>query len=502
MSVAAAPNAGTHLGFVRQPIAMRRYGVRDLLTTLFYHWRIMLAAFLLPVVLGIAAAAHSKPVYVAQARLLVLYGSEYFYQPTAGQPGSGVALDRNEIMLGELQVLKSTSLAMQTLQAVGVDRVYPGTAPDDKQALEKAALRMGSDLSLSSLPQSNILELSFRNHDPTVARDVLRTLIANYLAYHATIFQRPPSTKAATDEANFLARLRAAEDALSTFAAAHGIANLDQQVILLLQQQFANSQAGFEVTQQISEATAKLDEIRTQLQRLPATIQSSADSERSQQMQLLTDSLLHLQAKRRDLASRFNESYPDIQSLDRQIQSVQAQIANTPSRDNAGTRETPNPIYQDMLGQQLALQAQLKGLQAKAADLAASGAALGARMRDLNKSAEEYRDLRRTRDVLDESYRSFVKANETAQMADNLDSAQATNIRVVQAPEAAPASLNMRRILVVLGLVVGLVAAIAAMALMNALRRVFVTARDISVTLDLPVLAVVTKADRGGMLRA
>jgi hypothetical protein len=39
------------------------------------------------------------------------------------------------------------------------------------------------------------------------------------------------------------------------------------------------------------------------------------------------------------------------------------------------------------------------------------------------------------------------------------------------------------------------------MALMNALRRVFVTARDISVSLDLPVLATVTKVDRDGRLR-
>jgi capsular polysaccharide biosynthesis protein len=59
----------------------------------------------------------------------------------------------------------------------------------------------------------------------------------------------------------------------------------------------------------------------------------------------------------------------------------------------------------------------------------------------------------------------------------------------------------MRRVLMALGIVVGLVAAVAAMALMNALRRVFVTARDVSVALDLPVLAAVTKGNRDGMLR-
>ena len=88
----------------------------------------MIVAFIIPVLIGLAAASVTKPAYVAQARLLVLYGSEYFYRPVTGQSSSSsIPLDRNEIMLGELQVVQSQTLAIQTLQKPsGLARVYPG----------------------------------------------------------------------------------------------------------------------------------------------------------------------------------------------------------------------------------------------------------------------------------------------------------------------------------------------------------------------------------------
>jgi uncharacterized protein involved in exopolysaccharide biosynthesis len=498
MNVAAIPNASASIGIARPPVIIRRYALRDFLTAVFYHRRIMLLAFVVPVALGVAAAAYTKPAYVGQARLIVLYGSEYFYQPSAGQPGFSVALDRNEIMLGELQVLKSTSLAMETLQGVGVDRVYPGTNPSDPAAMQKAAARMANDLSLSSIAQSNILELSFRSYDPAVATDVLRTLIADYLTRRAAIFQRAPSTGAQADQASFLARLHTAEDALSDFAQAHGIANIEQQLDLLLQQQYANRLSREQTGQSVAETSAKLAVINDELAHLPATIQAYVDSDRSQQTQLLTESLLHLQMKRRDLASRYNDSFPEIQSLDRQIQWAQASLAGTPARDGAITRQGPNPLHQDLQSQEIALQAQLKGLQAKEGQLAVDAATVDTRIRDLSLASNQYRDLKRNRDVLDDTYRAFVKSNEETQMADNAERNRAANIRVIQAPDAAPASLSMRKILVGGGIVVGLFAALAAMTLCNALRQVFVTARDASVGLELPVLATVAKRGRRG----
>jgi uncharacterized protein involved in exopolysaccharide biosynthesis len=407
-----------------------------------------------------------------------------------------VALDRNEIMTSELEVLKNTALAKKTLETVGVDRVYPGTHPGDPLALAAAARRMASDLSLSSIAQSNVLELSFRNHDPAVATDVLRALIAGYLADRAKVFERAPTAVVQAEQDSLLTRLRAAEAALSDFADAHGIVNLDAQTALLAQRQASNRQARDDVAQSIGEADAKLAAIQEQLRSIPPVIQTYASSDRSQAAQVLMESLVRLQTKRHELAARYGDSYPDVQSADREIQWVQGQIAGVPSREGTTTQDGPNPLYQELRQQVFALQTQSKGLQARQIELAKAAAEIDARIHDVTSTASAYQDLKRNRDVLDETYRTLVKSNETAQVASNAEGSRTANIRVVEPPEASGARLNMRMILTIGGVVVGLFAALAALALCNAFRQVFITGRDVTLALDMPVLAAVEKRAR------
>jgi uncharacterized protein involved in exopolysaccharide biosynthesis len=493
MSVAVIPSSSSAIGPARRSNDYHPYTLRDLLTAVFYHRRVMFIAFLVPVLLGFAAALLTKPAFVAQARLLVLYGSEYFYQPVAAQPGGGVALDRNEIMEGELQVLQSTTLALDTLQAVGVDRVYPGTRVGDRTALDRAALRMAHDLTATAIPQSNVLELSFRSYDPDVAAAVLRAVISGYLERRAAIFQRTTANTAPADQAAFLARLHQAEDALGRFADAHGIANIDQQISLLVQQQAANSQARNDAAQAISETTASLAAIRTQLQHVPQALETYADSDRSQTSRVLTETLARLQVKRRDLVSRYQDSFPLVEDVDRQIAALQAQIAQAPAREDAVVRSGVNPVYQNGQAQLMTLSTQLAGLQARAAQLAATATALDAQLIDLNQSARQYRDLLRNRDLLDDAYRTLARSYEAAQIADTAERSRAANIRVVQPPERPVASRNLRTILLAGGVLVGLLAALAALAVANSLKQVFVSVRDANVGLDLPVLAAVAR---------
>jgi uncharacterized protein involved in exopolysaccharide biosynthesis len=493
MSLAIGPRAEQGLATARRAVNYQPYGIRDLLTAIFYHKRIMILAFLLPALLGVGAGLLSKPAFVAQARLLVLYGSEYFYRPATGQSGSSVALDRNEIMQGELEVLQSTTLAIDTLRAVGVDRVYPHRPGEAVVPIERTALRFAHDLTVNVVPQANVLELRFRSADPEIAAQVLRALIAGYLDRRSAIFRRSSAAAAQADQAAFLARLQQAEDALSRYADAHSIASSDQQITLLLQQQSANSVAHDEAVQSASETSAKLAVVNEQLQHVPQTLQTYADSDRSQATQILTENLARLQVKRRDLASRYQDSFPLVQDVDRQIAALQAQIAQVPARDAGVVRTALNPVYQEAQAQAMQLRAQLSGLQARVAQLDAAASSIARQVRDLSQAAREYKDLQRNRDLLDESYRTLVRSNEEAAIADSADRSRTANIRVVQPPERPPVGVNLRRVLIIAGLAVGLIAAVAALAVANALRQVFVTVRDVTVGLELPVVIAVPR---------
>lgn len=477
----------------RAPVPLNRYTLRDLLIEVFYHRRVMLIAFAGPVALGLVAALMSRPAYVAQARLLVLYGSEYIYRPITGQPGSSVSLDRNQIIQGELQVLQSTTLAIETLQDVGLERVYPGTKADGARVLQDAAIRFAKDLSLSSIPQSNILELSFRSHDPAVSADVLRALIAGYLQRRVAVFERPPSPTAQTDQSKFLERLHAAEDAYANFAKAHGIGNFDEQMLLLLRQQSSNSQARDDAANAARETAAKLAVVQQQLSTVPPTVSLFTEIDRSRKTQVLSENLAQMQIKRRDLEMRYQPNYTPLVDLGRQITALEQQIAREPGREGADARSGRNPVYQDVQQQAMALQAQSDGDRARQAELADAGAAITARVKAFAEAGPEYRDLLRNRDVLDETYRAYVRSNEEMQIADAAERSRAANVRVVQPPEIPAASRSLRVILAAAGIVVGLIAAVAALAVSNALKQVFVTVRDASVSLELPVLLAVPR---------
>jgi uncharacterized protein involved in exopolysaccharide biosynthesis len=500
MNASYPPAPGPASDFARPTIAFPRFTLRDLLIEIFYHKKIMLLAFIIPVALGLFAASLAKPNYVAQARLLVLYSSEYIYRPLTGQSGGTATLDRNEIMLGELQVVQSQTLAIQTLQKVGLGRVYPGMNVNDPNALPQAALQFEKDLTATSIAQSNVIELGFRSYDPDVAADVLRAVIAVYLERRTAVFARPTSSSVQADQDTFQERLRNAEDAITKFSMEHGIGNFDQQMTLLLTMQSSNRAARDEATQAIGEVTAKLAALQKLSPKVPGTIQLSTETDRSQRLQLLTGELTQLQIKRREMATRYQPGASAFQEVDRNIASIQSQIGEGASRDSGTSHAGRNPVAQDLQAQELSLQGQLAGLKARQTELAATAASINDRVKEFNQSAQEYRDLVRDREVLDATYRSLVRSNEEAQIADAAERSRAANIRVVQPPERPPVGRNLASVLALAGVGVGLVAAIAALAVSNALRQVFISVRDVGVALELPVLVGVPRGRPGPLV--
>ena len=77
--------------------------------------------------------------------------------------------------------------------------------------------------------------------------------------------------------------------------------------------------------------------------------------------------------------------------------------------------------------------------------------------------------------MLDQTYRALVRSNEDTQIADAAERSRAANIRVVQPPERPSVGRNLANVLAVAGVAVGLVAAVAALAVSNALKTTFVT---------------------------
>ncbi len=478
------PRSGSYPGF----------SLRDLVTALFYYKRPVVLALIIPCVLGVLAGFMAHTSYVASARLLVLYGSDYVFHPGPRDTGNDITLDRNQIIQGELQIVQSPALAAEVVQALGPSVVYPGLTNDDA-GLRAAATRFATDLAVTSIPQSNVIELALRNPSRTVAIQLEKELISRYLVYRSGIFDKTAPRGVDTERKQFADRLRKAEEDLAQFGLEHGISNLDEQTTLLLRQKTDNSNAQNANDQAVGETAARVESLHKQLATLSPTVQMFAESSRSQQATGLTENLVRLQIQRRELVSRYQDDFPLVRDMDRQIAAVRGQIAGDPARESNIARSGRNTVYDDLHREEIGLTAQLQGLQAKKVELVADASRIQARLEELTGMARHYHDLQRTRDVLDQSFRSIARSSEETALSDALERAAGANVRVVQPPDAPIAGRNQRPLLMAGGVVMGVLAAVAIFALLNATRQVFVSVHDVERQLDLPVLLAVPLAN-------
>ncbi len=420
-------------------------------------------AFVVPVVIGIALGIISKPVYVAQARLLVLYADDYVFHPGDHGTGNDITLDRNQVMQAELQILQSQALANQTLSVVGPKVFYPKL---ESAAMNEASEQFGRDLTVSAIPQSNIIELDLRSNSRDLAIGTLQTLIDKYLPYRASIFDKTPAQQVVGDREMFATRLREAESKLASFSLEHGISNLPEQTSLAIQQLGQNTNDQASVTQQEAESEGKLAAVRNLLSREPRLVQVYADSTRSQQISGLTDSLVKLTGKRQELQEQYNPNAPMVQDLESQIAAVRSQIAATNPREGTATRVGRNPVYDELKNQEANLDIQVQGLKARQSSLASQAQVLKARHDELVSLSQQYHDLQRNRDVLDQSYREISRSNESSQLATAFQRAAGTNLRVIQPPDAPVHGKSVRMLMVAGGFLVGLLSAAVTLTLM------------------------------------
>jgi uncharacterized protein involved in exopolysaccharide biosynthesis len=363
--------------------------LRDALTPAFYFGRQVLVAFLVPVLIGLAAAAVAKPVYVAQSKLLVLLAGDYVYAGDAGGAGAGLSLDRLQIMHAEQEILGSRALRLAALRQIGAARAYGAG-----ESLNAAADRLERDLKIANVPQSNVIELTLRNGDPVVARQLLDRIVALYIQRRPDVFGRIDAQRIAPEQAQLQARLAASEAALLAFSNAHQIGDYGAALLAAQARQAA-----------------------------------------------LEDQLAH--------------------------------GGQAPARGARGPAEARSALTREL-------------------------AKSRARLTELVDIGPRYRALSQDRTLAEAGLQELKKRIENARIDSALAAAR-DNIRVVQPAEVATRPESGRIPLIVAGVVVGLIAAAATAAVMNALSEVMVSPHDVETRLGLPtVLAAKPRRRRQG----
>jgi uncharacterized protein involved in exopolysaccharide biosynthesis len=466
-------------GGVRQSFRRPQGSVlRAIFNGVFKDIRRILLSMAAVLAIALISALTAKPSYVASSTLLVLLSSEYSPRAAGDDAKSAaIVLERDAVLKNEVEILTSATLEKETLRRIGVGVVYPDSLkppgilaqltkeignrvaslfekfgshkaqPRVIDPLDLAGAKFAKDLTATPDKAGNIITVNFQNRDPVVAADVLNAQINAYLAKRQELLRDSQTTVLAAQAEALRKELDQAGHDYADFKATNNISDYSTQRQLLLRQQSDTAQDLQQADRDIAQATQRVAVLQQDYDKLPKdTVQY------------------------RDIPTVLPRGRPvvlDSMVLDRSRAQQDLQAARA-------RRETD----------------------------VAQLAKLDDQIRKMDQKEFELQRLDGRRKLIDENFRSVVKALDDRSLQENVMAKKTTNVRVIQEAEAPIAPTNLRLMISVAGVLLSLFAGVATAALSNAFRRGFISPEPLEHSLGLPVLVSVPVLPRAPELVA
>jgi polysaccharide biosynthesis transport protein len=306
-------------------------------------WRVLLKQRLTIVLVtlffvGLAAyyVFRTKPVYESVARIEIKPNNP----PNVGLQGlSEQAGEDPDIALHtEVRILGSDSVLLQTAQSLHlIDKLRAAARPKDRSAdpppsgeltsAERAELvgYIRGGLSISIIPDTDIVEIHYRNTDPVLGTEIVNQLVETYsdedlrLKYDRTMHV---STWLQQRLGELKEQAANAQVRLAEYQKQHNIVGTDENSNLTLQTlgQISGELESAEADRIMKEARLhEYDSLNPNLQALMGDNPALA---------ALHNQLASLETERGELAARFGPNHPRMKDLAVQIDKVQNQIDN------------------------------------------------------------------------------------------------------------------------------------------------------------------------------
>ena len=445
--------------------------LQGLLSSVLRRWRLVLGAFVLTTVVTAVLILVQTPLYESDAVLLVKFGREFVYQPEVGDRATPIANRNQEALINsEIRILQSQNLIRGVLNSVGIARVYPPQPQNLIQSVVKsviarvfppptgspqpsdspddaAVLQFLSHFTVETVPQTDVIDVSFTHPDPRVAVDVLDRVLEVFKESHLQAFSEPDVPHFLEEKVEeYRGKLEKCEEGMRTFQMQNRD-SLDQGEVLLHQREVVEA-AIKEVDNQIAGLQEKLvylqhqthsseqaDGVPLQPERDPAVTQAKAH-------------LLDLQITEQKLLASFKESSRQVASLRKQIDLVKEFLRD---QEQGGLNAE--------LGMQIInARADLHFQEAKRTSVRRQLDELNAQLEALPRVQGSYNKLKRECDSLEKNYQDAKQKLEGARVSQEMDEQKIANISVIQKPGLPSVPVSPRKLLdLAVGMFVGAV---------------------------------------------
>ena len=384
--------------------AVNAINISDVLRGIGRRWKMIALLTLAFVALGLLIILLSKPLYTAEAQLLLKYQDSPYTRANINVPMQPRQVSDRELK-SQVAVLKSRDLALKVIRKLklagtaefdalkrGVSlpgrlKILLGFAPDPaRQTIEQRALTTWyKRLKVYNIPQSKIIVIEYSSHNPQIAAAVANTLAALYKASQSR--KTGEARDWLKEQIGRLTReVEALEKQASQYRARKGLfkgaqSSLSNQELSELSSQIIKAAS------ERSHAQARARAIREMLRRT-GSLDASAEVLKSRLIQRLREQQSRLQRRLAELSTTYLENHPKVRAVRRELAGLKRQIRSEALKIAASLEQQAKIAA----SREAALRASFAKLKAKVSTASIDEV----KLRDLERQAKSKRSLLET----------------------------------------------------------------------------------------------------------
>jgi len=490
---------GQELVVRRAPTALS-WTLRDVVAMGFRRRHAAVVCFL-GVLAGTIAYVILTPEYRAETKILVRRQRvDPVVTAEQNQPMMVQSSVAEEEMNSEVELIRSDDVLRKVVTQCGLDKsshrsLLHHRTPQQQTDMALAGLR--SSLLIEALPKTDIIRISYTAPDPAQAARVLESLSAAYLEANREMHRSPGQLEFFEQQAkNASDQLQAAEERLKEFPQANGTANPSLARDYTLQKLTEFNGSLGQTRQSIAEGESRIASLEQLAKTTPPRLTTQMrQADAGQVLQLMKSSLLTLELKRSDMASKYQPDYPPLKELDKEIASTKAAIGAEKPLGDVTTDQ--NPAYVWIQGELAKAKADLRGYQAKATETEAIIRQTMESARKLNSDSIEQQDLTRTAKTAEDNYILYSHKREEARIGDALDQNKIFNLAVAEKPSVPSFPAQSPVMLGLFGTILAFVATAGLVFTLEYFDPSFRTPGEVRAVLNVPLLAAVPDQSSG-----
>ncbi len=397
----------------------------------------------------------------------------------------------------EITLLKSGDLLAAVAKDSGLDQrekhfwnfLFPGR--DENWRVAKAARKLGDDLKISEIPQSNMIEVAYRSHNPQLAHRVVSDMDKLYLEKHMAV-NRPPGAFAFFHEQtqHYQGELEQAEGQLASYDLNKDASDpdLDKEILLRKAGEFDGNLR--ETQADISQTDKRIGELRDLMGKTPDRLTTQVTSgDNPQLLAFLKSNLADLETKRTDLLTKYQPSYRLVQEVDKQIADLNTAIAAEGQKPVRQESTGENPTYVLLKEELVKANEDLKGYTAKASATAPVVETYRQQALMMDQKGIQRQDMIRNIKTAEANYMLYVQKQEQARISDEMDKNDILNVAIAETPSVPALPVFSPLLLILAGGVLALMISVAVAFFTDYLDPSFRTPEELVEFMELPLLA-------------